>query len=69
MNVIVEPVFYVFRIIEVIKFCTVVYKCMLDLKLCLIHQAIDVYITVPYTYQLGGGGGGGGGNIGAFDEI
>ena len=66
VNVVVEPVFYVFRIIEVIKLCTVVYKCMYGFETvfnsssnrCLYH--CTVYIN---------GGGGGGGNIGVFDEI
>ena len=65
MNVVVEP--ESFMCSELLKLLSCVQLCInacMDLKLCLIHQAIDVYIIVPYISM-----GGGGGNIGVFDEI
>ena len=40
------------KLLSCVQLC--INACM-DLKLCLIHQAIDVYIIVPYIYNGGGG--------------
>ena len=62
VNVVVEPEsFMCSELLKCVQLC--INACM-DLKLCLIYQAIDVYIIVPYISM-----GGGGGNIGVSDEI
>ena len=69
MNVVVEPEsFMCSELLKLLSCVQLSINACMDLKLCLIHQAIDVYIIVPCIY-ISMGGGRGGGNIGVFDEI
>ena len=64
VNVVVEPEsFMCSELLKLLSCVQLSINACMDLKLCLIHQAIDVYIIVPYIYiynYINGGGRGGG---------